>query len=326
MKLGWKQIDPFVKNPDPRARAVLVYGPDDGLMRERARLIAGSVVPDLNDPFNVAVINGDQLAQDPALLPDEAHAMSMMGGARLIRIESAGDKITPVLKEYLAAPSDVNLVVIEAGALGPKSPLRKLCESAKNAAVIPCYVEDERGISNLVREILSESGYSIQGDANSWLSANIAGDRMRARGEIEKLVLYMGGKGGTITLEDAQAACGEAGTGSLDDLVYAVAGNKPEAALTSFSRLTQEGVPIMVVLRTLQNHFRRLHYTRSLMQSGLTQDQAIKSLQPPIFFKYEPPFKAQIQRWDMKKLQIVMEKLATLEAQTKRTGHLVETF
>ena len=46
MKLTWKQIDPFLKSPDPKARVVLVYGPDDGLMRERAIMIAKTVTPD----------------------------------------------------------------------------------------------------------------------------------------------------------------------------------------------------------------------------------------------------------------------------------------
>ncbi|MCD8497536.1 MAG: hypothetical protein LRZ85_05310 [Alphaproteobacteria bacterium] len=79
MKLAFRDIEPFVKKPDPAARVVLVYGPDSGLMKERAALIGKSVVADLNDPFNVAVLNADDLAEDPARLSDEASAMSMMG-------------------------------------------------------------------------------------------------------------------------------------------------------------------------------------------------------------------------------------------------------
>jgi DNA polymerase-3 subunit delta len=33
MKLTFKQIEPFVKNPDRAARVILVYGPDQGLIR-----------------------------------------------------------------------------------------------------------------------------------------------------------------------------------------------------------------------------------------------------------------------------------------------------
>ena len=67
MKLTWKQIEPFVKSPDPKARVVLIYGPDDGLMRERAKTIGKTVTEDLDDPFNVATLTTDLLAEDPVI-------------------------------------------------------------------------------------------------------------------------------------------------------------------------------------------------------------------------------------------------------------------
>lgn len=326
MKLAWRDIEPFVKKPDAKARAILVYGPDNGLMKERARTMGKTIVADLNDPFNVVVLDADTLVDDPARLNDEARAMSMMGGARLIRIENGADKIAPALREYLEDPSRDNLVIIEAGELGPKSPLRGLFEKSQNAAAVPCYVEDEKGIATLIRQMLSESGYTAQSDAVSWLASNIAGDRGRARSEIEKLILYMGGSGGTVMIADAQAACGEAGTADLDELVYAVAGAKRDVALKTFLKLVDEGVAVVTILRTLQNHFRKLHYTQSAIAQGTSVDDAMKSLQPPIFFKLEQPFKAQLSRWNQARLQTVLTRLSDLEAQTKRTGAPVETL
>lgn len=326
MKLTWKQIEPFLKTPDPKARVILVYGPDNGLMRERAKKLALSVVEDLEDPFNVVTLNTDILIEDPARLSDEANAMSMMGGARLIRIENGGDKLSVCIKDYLDNASPENLVIIQAGELGPRSSLRQLCEKAKNAAALPCYVEDERDVSNLIREMLSGVGLRIDADAQNWLSGNIVGDRARARGEIEKLITYMGPDEKTVKLEDVQASCGDAGTASLDDLVYSVAGSSPQKAMSAYKRLIGEGVAEVVILRSLQNHFRRLHYTNSLIKEGKTTDQAVKSLQPPIFFKVEPAFKAQLNKWKGKKLDIVLDKLSNLEAQTKTTGAPVQTL
>ena len=47
MKLGWKDIDPFVKNPNPKARAVLIYGPDAGLIGAIADQIYRVVLPEI---------------------------------------------------------------------------------------------------------------------------------------------------------------------------------------------------------------------------------------------------------------------------------------
>ncbi len=325
MKLGWKDIEPFVKKPNPKARAILVYGPDDGLMRERAAMMGASAVADLNDPFNVAVLSGEILSDDPARLSDEARAMSLMGGARLIRIEGASDKHTTLLKDYLADPSPDNLVIVEAGELTPRSSLRMLFEKSDVAAAIPCYVDDERGVSNLIRSTLSENGFAIQSDATQWLAQNIAGDRARVRGEIDKMMLYMGDEK-RITLEDVRAACGEAGDQSIDDLLYAIGSGKTESALRAYNKLVEEGVAIVTILRSLQGHFRRLHYTKSLMKDGLDMDDAMKKLQPAVFFKYADSFKSQLRKWPENKLLSFLQRLSQVEAQTKQTGTPVETL
>ncbi len=326
MKLTWKQIEPFVKAPDPKARVVLVYGPDNGLMRERARTIGLSVTPDHTDPFNVATLSAEQLADDPALLSDEAHAISMMGGGRLIRVENAGDKLTMLIKGYLEAPSEQNLVILEAGELGPRSSLRKACESAKNAAALPCYAEDERDLSRLIRESVQAENLSIDSDAVQWLAGNITGNRGRARSEIMKLITYKGDSAASISLEDVQNACGEAGAGSLDTLVYSAGGGNAKEALRAYDRLLAEGVPFMAVLRSLQNHFRKLHLTKSRVESGEPLEIAMKKLTPPIFFKQESAFKAQLHKWSLPVLEQIAAKLMNLEAQCKKTGAMPETL
>jgi len=72
MKLPPSRIAGFLQRPDPAIRAILLYGPDEGLVRERAEAAARSVCPDLKDPFRVADLAAAVLAADPARLADEA--------------------------------------------------------------------------------------------------------------------------------------------------------------------------------------------------------------------------------------------------------------
>lgn len=322
MKIQPRQIDAFVKKPDPTARAILVYGPDEGLARERLNLLSQSVVKDLNDPFNVAQLTGDILDQDKARLSDEANAMSMMGGARLIRIDGAADALTPLLKEYLSNPSPNNLVVLHGTDLSAKSSLRKLFETAPNAAAIPCYAASSGDVLSLIRQDLQAAGYGIENDAAQWLAQQLTADRAIARNEIEKLALYMAStpQGTRATLDDAQACCGQGGARSLDDLVYATGGANPEIALRSFRQLVDEGMAPVVIHRSLQNHFRRLHLTRSMMQDGASLHEAMGKLNPKIFFKWEDSFREQVGRWSLGRLEMVLNRLAKLEADCKKTG------
>ena len=326
MKLSFRDIEPFVKAPNPAARVILVYGPDNGLVKERAATMGKTVIDDLNDPFNAVTINASQLNEDPARLHDEAGAMSMMGGGRLIRVEDAADKLTTLLKSYLENPSTENLIIVEAGDLGPRSSLRKLCETAKNAAAVPCYVEDQQGLTRTIRQILNEEQLSIEPDALGWLTINISGDRAKVRSELEKLAIYKGTDKSPITTDDARAACGEAGALALDDLVNSAAGHNAENALKTYNKLIEEGVNFIVILRSLQNHFTRLHITKARMEQGENIDQIMKTLSPPIFFKQQPAFKIQANRWSLTGISKVLEKLCQVEAQCKQTGSPAETL
>ncbi len=335
MKLSFKQIESFVKSPDPKARAILVYGPDQGLMKERSRIMAKTVNPDLNDPFNVITLSHDKIIADPSIFYDEANALSLMGGNRLLFIKDAGDGLNIILKDYLENPSQDTLVIIEAGDLGPRSPLRKLCESAKNAAAVPCYVDDERTLAGIIREMCTHAGYSIDQDALLALSGAIIGDRTIARNEIEKLIIYKGYKQGYkgfggeavrekigfIELRDIIACCGDVRDWSMDRLVYAVGdGNIQESQMIIESLIKDQVAPI-VILRSIQNHFWRLMGVHMKIATGLTQADALKTLSPPLFWKVEDQFKRQLQRWMIAPLESVLDTLNRVEGMIKQSGY-----
>ena len=120
MKIDYKSVERFLKAPDPAARAILVFGPDDGLVRERAAALARGVVADLDDPFRVAEFAGDVLAGDPAKLADEAAALAFGGGRRVVRVRGCGNAAAPAFKSFLDAPAGDALVVADAGDTGQR--------------------------------------------------------------------------------------------------------------------------------------------------------------------------------------------------------------
>lgn len=326
MKLTYREIEPFVKSPNKAARVIIVYGPDGGLVAERAAAMGKTVVADLHDPFNVCVLTAEQLVDDPARLSDEANAISMMGGDRLIRVDNGADKITTILKEYLMNPSMSALVIVHAGELSTKSSLRKLGESSKNAVAIPCYVEDERDLSRFIGDTLRAANKAIDRDASVWLAANISGDRAKVRSELEKLMTYKGEENSPISMKDVQAACGMAGAQGFDDLVYAVGSGNAAAAMKAYATLMDEGENFVTILRVLQGHFRKLHQAQAFVAYGMGAGEAMKKLSPPIFFKQEAAFQSQMSRWSRPVIEQVLSRLIDLEAQCKQTGMPVETL
>ena len=326
MKIAPKAIAEFLKSRPAEARVILIYGPDTGLVKERATIIAKSWVNDINDPFAVAVLVGNVIDDDPARLSDEANAQSLMGGDRLVWIKEAGNGMAPPLKDYLKGNiNETTLILIESGDLKPKDALRKLCEEAPRAAALPCYIEDERDIANLIRGDLTSHGFRIAPDAVQFLAGVIKGDRARARMEIEKLALYAHGND-NISIDDAKASAGDMGSSSLDDLVYSMTGGHRVQCLQALQRLLAEDVDPIKILRSMQYHLHRMLQVRAALDEGASMDQALATLQPPLFFKQADQFRAHVGRFTHKQLRTNLLRLGDLESRTKQTGAKVDTL
>ena len=91
--------DAFAAKPDAARPIVLLYGPDAGLMRERAERIIRGSVEDINDPFALVRLEGDDLASNPSRLPEEAHTVPLFGGKRAIWIKAGGRNFAPAVEK-----------------------------------------------------------------------------------------------------------------------------------------------------------------------------------------------------------------------------------
>ena len=335
VKITASRVNGFLLQPGPEIASILLFGPDQGLVRERAEILALNVVDDLSDPFRVAELTGAAIKSDPPLLADEAAQLSMTGGRRVIRVVYATDGISENLKDFLGTATEKatggNLVIVEAGNLGPRSSLRKLFEKAGNGASIGCYEDDARELQGVIGETLGRYGLRPTPDALSFLIHNLGCNRLVTRGELEKLALYAGGTatekatGGnqataTVTLEDAMASIGDNAAVSLDSVVYATASGNVGALDRALDRALQEGTTTVAMVRALGQHLQKLHLVLGLIEEGASPDKAFAALKPAIIFKFKDEFQAQVRRWRVDRLGAALALLTEAEADCKSTG------
>ncbi len=319
MKVAANRADAFARDPDAAVRAVLVYGPDDGLVRARADALTKAVAEDTNDPFRVAEVSAAALREEPSLIADEAAAIALTGGRRVVRMRDAPESAAGVLEFFLTdSPGDA-LVVVQAGALNARSKLRKLFEDAKNAAALACYADDERALDQVIRSTLKADGISVSTDAMDYLTANLGADRGLSVAELEKLAIYVG-PGSTVGLKDAAASVGDSSALSIDDVVFAAAGGNGLAADRALTRSYQEGVNPVTILRALGRHLMRLQLARAKIDGGAPVDAAMKALRPPVFFKLAGPFRQQLRVWSGSKIARALGLVLQAERDCKRTG------
>ena len=325
MKLPPSRISAFLQRPDPNIRAVLLYGPDEGLVHERAGVLARTVCPDLKDPFRVAELTAGALAADPARLADEAAQLSLTGGRRVVRVRGVCEALAKLFADFLKSSPGDAFVVVEAGELPARAALRRVFEDAPHAIAIGCYPDTPRDLAALVREMLAAHRVTASRDAGQFLVEHLGGDRLLTRSELEKLALYAG-DGGRVELEDARLSVSDTAALELDDAVMAAAEGDAARLERVLGRVLQEGESPVTIIRALLRHLHRLHALTARAAGGIGVEEVLRTARPPIFFKQQDNFRKQLALWSQTRLRPQLDRLTKAELDMKTTGLPAETI
>jgi len=326
------EIDRFLQRPDPSTRAALIYGADLGVVRDRGHALARAVAKDPDDPFDVAQLTDGDLEADPGRLESELSAQSLMGGRRLIRLRMGSEKTGPdrTAAEALArhAAGALNpdaFLLVEAGALGRSSELRKTGEKAEGCATIPCYEDEPGDVARLVRELLAKDGVGLTADALALLVARLPRERGVARQEIERLALFLGpGSGATGTPAELEDFFGVEPEASLADAAADAFGGRLADAQAGLRRAAQEGEAGPAAVRAIGAHLGRLRRVLTLAKAGAGMQEAAKA--SGVFWKQEREFLRQARAWSLDELDRLAPEVLSADRACKTAGspdHLI---
>jgi DNA polymerase-3 subunit delta len=315
------QADAFLKALNPALCAALLYGPDAGLVSERASTLAKRLVA--RDGGELIRLDEADLEQDPDRLVVELQTIAMFGGRRIVRV-SAGRKVTAdALEELFDQGRTEGFLIVEAGALRPDDALRSLFERLPCAAAVACFPDEERELRKLIRSQLAAFELDLTPAAEKTLIARLGADRAFSRAEVEKLALFALGKG-RIDEEDVAAAVGDAAELALDRVVLQAASGHTRAAVIECDRTIAAGVDPQTIIAALQRHFLRLHRVRSALDSGRALEEVVRQLKPPVHFKHKEAFEAQCRTWTAQRLESALARIAEV-AKTARLNYALET-
>ncbi|MCP4617812.1 MAG: DNA polymerase III subunit delta [Bradyrhizobium sp.] len=308
--LRGKEIDSFLVRPDPGRPIILLYGPDAGLVRERADALMASAVDDPNDPFSLVRLDGDELAAEPSRLVDEAMTVPLFGGRRAIRVR-AGSRNFAAGVDTLAETSIRDCrIVIEAGELRPESPLRKACERAKNAVAIGCYPDTERDLAKLIDDEMKPSDLRLAPDARATLMGLLGGDRQASRNELRKLALYARGKG-EVTLDDVMAVVSDASDLKLDPIVDAAFAGNAAVVESEFAKAMVAGTYPGIIIAAAQRQAAWLHKSALALADGAPLSTVLDGGFPRLHFSRKGAVETALRHFNPQRLVGIIDQLAT---------------
>jgi DNA polymerase-3 subunit delta len=318
-------IDSFVARPDPARSIVLVFGPDAGLVHERAEALVHASVDDPKDPFQLARLDGDDLAGTPTRLIEEVSTVPLFGGRRAVWVKAGGRNIAPAVEPLLASPAPDCRVVIEAGDLKRSAPLRAICERSKHAVALPCYPDAERDLVRLIDAELRAEGLAISAQARSALVPLLGGDRLASRHEIRKLALFARGKG-RVELDDVMAVVADASTLALDGLIDAAFAGRTADLEAQFGKARTAGTAAGTIVSAALRQVAQLHRARLAVEDGASVNSAAEGIQPFVHFSRKAAIETALRSWTSARLERAMTQLADAALETRKQPALAEVI
>lgn len=321
------EFDQFVKRRARDFRIFLIYGPDRGLVSERASELARLTGVDTSDAFSFMRLEASDINADPGRLYDEANSTGLFGGEKLIWIKGAGaDKnLSEALAGIAQNPPDNAWIIIEAGDLKKGANLRKAAESAASAMAIPCYADDDKALNALVDAELSASGLRITADARALLLDSLGGDRIASRNEIRKLALYAAGEG-LIEERHVIEIVGDASAISTDDAVDAVLKGDLPDFLHAVQKVIASKTSVFLVLQGCLRQFQMLDLMRAEMDEKRASAQdALNVYGRHLHFRRKPVIEAALRSWNAAAIAIEMHRLQSAILQSRQRASLEDT-
>jgi DNA polymerase-3 subunit delta len=310
VKASKSSIGRSVDQPDPKIRFSLLLGPDEAQSRAlAARLLEGLGAQKI-------VIAAGSVKGNPALLVDEAAALSLFGDPRLIWIEPAGIDIIEAVEALLSAGSVESAVVAIAGALTKSSALLRLVESSPVALAFTSYVPEGNEAIRMVVDLGRRFGLKISPPVAGRVAEACSNDQAIIARELDKFASYAGASPHSPReLEHEAIDAVGAGAGEGDFLRFADLALLGELGELSgeLARLPSGGSEAIPAIRSLQRRLLMLAPARARIERGERIESVMASLGKALFWKDKDVVAKMLRTWTADGLATVAERVGALE-------------
>lgn len=311
MKASRTTIGRAVDQPAKDVRFYLFHGPDEAQSRALAARLAEAL------GATKLLLASNAVKADPASLADEAAALSLFGGKRVVWIEPATKDIEAGVQALLdGPPPESPVVAIAAGALPKTSPLLKLAENSPGALAFAAYAPEGQDAERMVIDVGRRFGLKIGPPVAARLADSAGNDQAIVAQELEKLALYIDASAHTPkeldhgAIDDIGADSAEGDFQRLADL--ALSGELVELAgeLTRLPAGSTEAIP---VIRSLQRRLLLLAPARARVERGERVDAVMTSLGKSLFWRDKAKVQRMLSIWGAEDLATVIDRAGKLE-------------
>jgi DNA polymerase-3 subunit delta len=319
MKVANNQLDNYIRDSLSKNLSALLYGVDEGVIFERKQNIIKAVLGENFDDLHLIEYQFKDIADNFHTVIDEANGFSLIPGRKLLIIYAAKDTIVNELAGYFDMLKSDSFLLVVADDLKAGGKLRKFYEAEKNIVSIPCYIDDEQSLKNIIISDLKQDGYQIPYDLAAFIASEFYGNRQVLRSELVKLKNYMGDNK-NITFEDVEQIITGSKEKNLQDFANKIANLEISNLLNLLEVNKKNGVNSITLCRVLINYFTRLNTAAAYRSQDMTNSDAVAKLRPPVFFKQKSLMIQHLSKWSNDKIFDFLSKIQNYELMLKKNS------
>ena len=310
MKASKTSIGRSLDQPNRDVRFYLFHGHDES----QSRALGARLCEALS--ASRFLVSAGAIKSDPALLPDEAGAMNLFGGVRVVWIEPATKDIEEGVVALLEGPASESPVVAIAGALPKASGLLKLAEASPLALAFASYAPEGQDAERMVIDVGRRFGLKIAPPVAARIAGAANNDQAVVAQELQKLALYIDASPHAPKELDHEAIDAVGADNSEGDFLrltdLALGGDVGELA-EELARLPAAGSEAIPIVRSLQRRLLMLAPARARVERGERPDAVMTSLGRALFWKDKPVVERLLKKWRADDLATVSERARRLE-------------
>jgi DNA polymerase-3 subunit delta len=310
VKAAKANIDRAVDQPHCDVRFYLFHGHDES----QSRALGGRLVEALG--ASRFLISAGSIKSDPASLADEAGAMNLFGGVRVVWIEPATKDIEDGVVALLEGPATESPVVAVAGALPKSSALLKLAEASPLALAYASYAPEGEDAERMVIDIGRRFGLKIAPPVAARVAAAAANDQAVVAQELDKLALYLDASPNSpkeLDHDAIDAVGADHKEGDFSRLADLALSGSVGALAEELARLPAGGSEAIPIVRSLQRRLLMLAPARARVERGERAEAVMASMGRALFWKDKPIVARLLNIWRAEDLSTVVERSGRLE-------------
>ena len=259
-------------------------------------------------------LNLEEVAKNEKLLNEQIYNSSLFSKNKIIFINEVSDKIKKIIIEVLENPQENIKIFLFAQNLEKKSIIRSNFEKNKTAAIIPCYQDNSRTLSEYLRSKLE--GFSGMNQEIINLLINNSGlDRKVLSNEIDKIkALFLDKK---IKPEKLDNLINNTYNLDFEKLRDSCLEGDKKKLNENLGNIVLQSEDVYFYLGSLNLRIQKLLQLQNQYEMDKNLDLAIENIKPKIFWKDKPVFLKQIKKWNIRKLEMAKKVLINTEIRMK---------